>query len=125
MLFKPSRVNNPGASSGALTYENKIERSKLRGIQPGRQRLMKTPLTKAALVAPILQRRSTNRSGIAIFLTPFRERGVLCSRLNGPAPIADPALLLAGAVAVLAFDILDAEDADIFLSASSAIGALD
>lgn len=86
---------------------------------------MKTPLTKAALVAPILQRRSTNRSGIAIFLTPFRERRVLCSRLNGPAPIADPALLLAGAVAVLTFDILDSEDADIFLSASSAIGALD
>jgi hypothetical protein len=34
-------VNNPGASSGALTYEKtEIERSKLRGIQPGRPSLM-------------------------------------------------------------------------------------
>jgi hypothetical protein len=37
----PQGVNNPGASSGALTYENKKKRSKLRGIKPGRQRLMK------------------------------------------------------------------------------------
>jgi hypothetical protein len=44
--------------------------------------------------------------------------------LNGPSPIADPALLLAGAVTVLAFDILDADESDIFLAAPSAIGAL-
>jgi hypothetical protein len=36
-----SGVNIPGASSGALTYEKvEIERSKLRGIEPGRQVLM-------------------------------------------------------------------------------------
>jgi hypothetical protein len=34
------RVNNLGASSGALTYESKLERSNLRGIQPGRRGLM-------------------------------------------------------------------------------------
>jgi hypothetical protein len=44
--------------------------------------------------------------------------------LNDPSPIADPALLPARAVAVLAFDILDADESDIFFAASSAIGAL-
>jgi hypothetical protein len=44
--------------------------------------------------------------------------------LNGPSPIADAAFLPAGAVAVLAFDILDADESNIFLAASSAIGAL-
>src|SRR5271170_6862850 len=35
-------VNIPGASSGALTYEKtKNERSKLRGIRPGRRGLIK------------------------------------------------------------------------------------
>jgi hypothetical protein len=55
-------VNNPGASSGALTYENKKKRSKLRGIKPGRQRLMKTaaarkPIKRPPLPGPLLLRR--------------------------------------------------------------------
>jgi formylglycine-generating enzyme required for sulfatase activity len=33
-------VNDPAASCGALTYEDKNERSKLRGIQPGRRGLI-------------------------------------------------------------------------------------
>jgi predicted nucleic acid-binding protein len=38
-----SAVNIPGASSGALQYEKtEIERSKLRGIQPESQNLMKS-----------------------------------------------------------------------------------
>jgi len=42
------RANIPGASSGASEYEKaEIERSKLRGIKPGRQRLMKVAIRHA------------------------------------------------------------------------------
>jgi CheY-like chemotaxis protein len=41
-------VNNPGASSGAFAYDNKNERSKLRGIQPERQGLMNESQNPAA-----------------------------------------------------------------------------
>jgi hypothetical protein len=40
-MNKPT-VNNPGASSGALTHEQP-ERSELRGIRPGKPGLMKSP----------------------------------------------------------------------------------
>jgi hypothetical protein len=43
---------------------------------------MKTRPRDTALIAPILQRHAMIRSGIAIFLTPFRERGFLCSPLK-------------------------------------------
>ena len=42
MARRVSTVKNPGASSGSLQYEKtEIERSKLRGIQPGRQNLIR------------------------------------------------------------------------------------
>ena len=54
------RVNNPGASSGALRYEKtEIERSKLRGIQPGRQNLMKSALRSGCKSARKLRPRQT------------------------------------------------------------------
>ena len=43
-------VNNPGASSGALRYENKFERSKLRVIQPERPGLMNQKDNRLLLV---------------------------------------------------------------------------